>query len=138
MSAIQYHLTNRQSKALLVRHTELLIALPLAIDEEREPLAIARASLPDLAAEWIVAAEECDLAVDPTDRGPSGVARALGKILADEEVGTRWHILVAAVVVTLRPPGQVRHVETSIQWPGNVRLGHWRLSDTDGSGAVIV
>lgn len=115
-SPVIYRLSNAQAKELLVRGTELQIALPVPPHEVADPLAWARSALEPQIAELCVEAEETELSVaalrKPT---PRTLADHLGHIHHD---GSPQQLLqtVVVILVTLRPR-QRRHTASRIQWP---------------------
>lgn len=120
-----YRLSNRQATALLVRGTELEIAIPEPLDAPEDALAFARGSLPDIEPELIVEAEWRELPAEVPAKGP-GLAGCLGALLTPETADSIWHIVVAVCWCRIRPRG-CRHQSTGTQWPGVAFFGDRRF-----------
>ena len=120
--SMTYHLSNRQRKELTQRAAELLIALPLPVEETGDLLAWARSVLANVDAQDVAAAEEGEIVVRPAvERTIPGLAGVLGSIVPERET-TRsdvWQYAMPVVLVTLRPAGKSRrHRYSHPQWPG--------------------
>lgn len=120
-----YHLSGRQRKDLLVRHTSLQIALPVPPHAVDDALDWARSVLPTDLREMATSAEERELTVAAIRGGdPELLTTHLGAIVGPE-VATYVQTVVA-IVVTLTPP-VCRHTSTKVQWPHEVLFQGIRL-----------
>lgn len=127
---ITYRLGARQAKELLARGQQLRIAIPEppGLPYDADPLAFARAALPDVATHIVEAVRE-ELPVEPPS-GP-GLTGVLGSIQC-EPSGLCW--LVPAIVATLRPV-HCRGRHPNIQWPASAhdeRGNRWPRGGDDG------
>ncbi|HVC93587.1 MAG TPA: hypothetical protein VND64_07850 [Pirellulales bacterium] len=113
---VTYRLSGRQRKELLARGTSLFVAIPAPADRDYDPLAFARAALPEVR-ELVVSAEEREISVQPLDRGDAGLASILGGIVQGDR-GHDWTVQVAVVIATVRTPGGRPRHQQKWQWPG--------------------
>lgn len=139
MTAI-YHLSGRQAKELHARGSELRLAIPRPADstDDDDPLEFARAALPGIEPERLVAAEWSQVSVGPPSG--DGLAGVIGVILDDEAASREWHWTVDVAIVTLRPR-LVRRQAPRLQWPGKSECGGWSWPKPKGgdcaSGAEV-
>lgn len=117
---IQYRLSNRQRKELLVRGRPITIALPIA-QGVSDPRALAQRLLPEIdgaAGEMIRSAEVVTVYVAPRQHGTeSGLAGVLGTIV--DEPGHGWCVTHEVLAVDLSPR-RPRGKPLPMQWPGEV------------------
>jgi hypothetical protein len=118
---MKFRLSNRQRKELMIRGTQLQIAIPAPAYECDDAAAYFAAAV-DLGGATIVDVHEDELHVGlPTGRGdPSVSERRLGEPLVSDpppEILTGvWLVLVA----TLRGPDQIRRRSDRPTWPGMI------------------
>lgn len=120
---MKYRLSNNQRKGLLVRGEQLQIALPLPYDwpDEATPQQLRQFvadHLPEITNEQLIAVREQDLCIHPA----VGVFRNsnphLPRIVEDH---SEWHMVVLVAVATIRAVNPPRHINSRIQWPGDIR-----------------
>lgn len=117
---IIYLLSNRQRKDLLVRGTELQIALPVPPHEIDDPTDWAKSVIPsDLRDMVFGSAEETEVYVRALKKDlRDDLTSHFGEIYEEPDADSLM-LTIVAVVITLRPPN-CRHKFDKIQWPGKV------------------
>lgn len=114
--SIRYELSDRQRKEILVRGSQLRIALPVPPYDLEDPLVWARDVLPADIRQLAISAEEAEIAVKAmrTTTAVPTLTSHLGEIVEDD---THMYCqTVVVVVVTLRPQ-HCRRDFPRVQWP---------------------
>lgn len=118
MSDITYHLSNHQRREILVRGTELRIALPAPPKMPGGAKEWAKSVLESDIAGLVTVAEETELWVNPNSL-VDGLTGLIGEIT--EPSPTAFVICVVAIVVTLTPTNK-RRQSTKPRWPVSVEF----------------
>jgi len=118
-----FRLSNRQQKELLIRGQRLLIALPVAANEDADLMRLAADLLPEHASH-IVSAELADVTVARTAGNAQGLGQWMGEITASPSHRAISYSVVA-IVVTLEH-GRVAG-EQPLQWPGKCIGDGWEI-----------
>lgn len=118
---VMYHLSNRQRKELLVRGTQLRLALPVPPHAVDDPRDWAASVLTTDVRDMVTEAEETELTVSAIRRTANDqLVSHLGEIL-DPDCG-QYLLTVVVILVTLRPPN-CRHTSLAPpQWPMQVEF----------------
>ena len=119
---MQYHLSGRQLKSLLIRHTPICIALPAPEDDPPDWLAWARSVLDADVRTHLVSAEPDVITLGP-GRGSDGLASVIGEI----EPRDRSIVWQVEVVICDLNPIKSLHKRERLQWPKCVdtESGRW-------------
>ncbi len=131
MIDLTYHLSARQAKELHVRATEIVLALPVPIDSQRDWQAWARSVLTPQESPLVTAAARATVrvAAPALDAEITGMANWLGIILVGDGPPV-YQLTYAVVLVTLTPP-RTRHREAKPQWPHYALFNGRRYPDID-------
>lgn len=122
---MKYHLSNKQAEKLLIRGTEMSIALPAPSQLDNEPIQWAKKVLDGQVAACVRDAYEGDIEVDLIKSGdPSSLTYHLGRIIQEGE--ERSPTVTMVVVVAMLVPPQARNKFDQLQWPKSLTLDDGR------------
>lgn len=115
---ITYHLSRAQAKQLIERGGQLMVALPLPLDDPPDLLAWARERLPDFA-RYVRSVGPSEVACCRSNQPDPSVEGLIGTICTDWS--NDWPRWVVAVAVCHLAGDRPRHMPSRIQWPAEYR-----------------